>query len=86
MSSSASQPDPSPGERITHALKTELTVIRGRAQLAQRNLREDIPLTTGQLDQLWRDLAVIDVAVSAMVTTIDAHGWSAASDQKLQRP
>ena len=63
-----------PTEQLRHDLKSPLTTIYGRAQLLARSVRRSSSLS--DVERVWMldGLAVIETAVLALVTRIDAMG------------
>jgi hypothetical protein len=56
---------------LNHALRNPLMIIRGHTHHLQRALLHQPALTAAQSGELLRDLAGIDLAVSALVAVLD---------------
>ncbi len=61
-------------DALRHDLKTPLTTIYARAQLAARMVRRSPSLPEAERDALLNSLAVIEEAVQVMVPRIDGIG------------
>ena len=72
--------DPAPDEvddsteQLRHDLRSPLTTISGRAQLLARSVRRSSYLSEEERVRMLDGLAVIETAVLALVTRIDALG------------
>jgi signal transduction histidine kinase len=63
-----------PTEQLRHDLKSPLTTISGRAQLLARSVRRSSSLSDEERVRMLDGLAVIETAILALVTHIDAMG------------
>jgi signal transduction histidine kinase len=67
-----------PLDQVRHDLKTPLTTISGHAQLLGRAVRRSPSLSNEERAKMLEGLAMIEAAVGAMVTIIDAMSRNSA--------
>ena len=65
-------------DQVRHDLKTPLTTISGHAQLVSRAIRRSPSLSDAERAKMLEGLAMIEAAVGAMVTIIDAMSRNSA--------
>jgi hypothetical protein len=74
--------DLTPNDLLRHELKSPLTTILGRTQLAIRAVERTPSLAPNERVRLRLHLAVIEAAVRALVVVIDGIGRAAPNERE----